>query len=112
MGRGGRAVGALRAAERVAAAGAPLSRRKDSPRPAPRRRAALASRLSVTLQRAPLSPLERAAKRALDVALASIALVVLAPTLLALAALIKLDSPGRRSFASGDAASTTGNSSC
>jgi undecaprenyl-phosphate galactose phosphotransferase/putative colanic acid biosynthesis UDP-glucose lipid carrier transferase len=58
----------------------------------------LASRLSVTLQRAPLSPLERAAKRALDVALAASALAMLAPALLAIAALVKLESPGPAIF--------------
>jgi putative colanic acid biosynthesis UDP-glucose lipid carrier transferase len=58
----------------------------------------LTNHLSVTLQRAPLSASERAAKRALDVALASIALVALAPALVALAALIKLDSPGPALF--------------
>jgi len=62
------------------------------------RESGLAGRLSVTLQRAPLSPLERAAKRALDIALAAAALVVLAPALLALAALVKLDSPGPAIF--------------
>ncbi|MBI5265036.1 MAG: undecaprenyl-phosphate glucose phosphotransferase [Bradyrhizobium sp.] len=48
----------------------------------------------IEIQRAPLSVLERAQKRCLDVALALLALVALAPLLITTAILIKLDSPG------------------
>lgn len=46
------------------------------------------------LQRAPLGPGDRAAKRVLDVAVASLALVALLPVMMLAAAAIKLDSPG------------------
>ncbi|HVZ14739.1 MAG TPA: undecaprenyl-phosphate glucose phosphotransferase [Bauldia sp.] len=46
------------------------------------------------LQRAPLGPGERAAKRAFDVALAVAGLLVLSPLLLFVAVAVKLDSPG------------------
>jgi len=49
---------------------------------------------SVELQRAPLNRTERAIKRACDVALALVALVLLAPLMLLSAAAIKLDSSG------------------
>lgn len=49
---------------------------------------------SVELQRAPLSRSERIVKRACDVVLSSIALVVLAPVMVMLALIIKLDSAG------------------
>ena len=49
---------------------------------------------SVELQRAPLTPPERLAKRACDVALATIALIVLAPLMLLTAFAVKLDSAG------------------
>jgi undecaprenyl-phosphate galactose phosphotransferase/putative colanic acid biosynthesis UDP-glucose lipid carrier transferase len=62
------------------------------------RESSLTNEFSVTLRRAPLSATERAAKHALDVALAAVALVALAPALIALAALIKLDSPGPAIF--------------
>ena len=58
----------------------------------------LERRFSVTLLRAPLSGAERAAKRAFDVALAATALVALAPALLTIAALIRLESPGPAIF--------------
>jgi undecaprenyl-phosphate galactose phosphotransferase/putative colanic acid biosynthesis UDP-glucose lipid carrier transferase len=53
---------------------------------------------SVTLQRAPLSAAERAAKRTLDVAVAAAALLALSPALLAIAALIRLESRGPAIF--------------
>jgi len=53
---------------------------------------------AVTLQRAPLSAAERAAKRTLDVVVATAALVSLAPALLAIAALVRLESPGPAIF--------------
>jgi len=49
---------------------------------------------SVTIQREPLRDWEQALKRCLDVLLAGIALVLLAPMLLFTALAIKLDSPG------------------
>jgi undecaprenyl-phosphate galactose phosphotransferase/putative colanic acid biosynthesis UDP-glucose lipid carrier transferase len=58
----------------------------------------LARRFSVTLQRAPLGAAERAAKRAFDVVLAATALITLAPALLTIAALIRLQSPGPAIF--------------
>jgi undecaprenyl-phosphate galactose phosphotransferase/putative colanic acid biosynthesis UDP-glucose lipid carrier transferase len=58
----------------------------------------LGRRFSVTLQRAPLSAAERAAKRAFDVVVAATALVALAPALLTIAALIRLESPGPAIF--------------
>jgi putative colanic acid biosynthesis UDP-glucose lipid carrier transferase len=50
--------------------------------------------IAIELQRTPLSMLERAQKRCLDVALACIASLSLVPLLIATAALVKLDSPG------------------
>jgi Undecaprenyl-phosphate glucose phosphotransferase len=50
------------------------------------------------LERAPLSRSKRLAKRLLDIAVASTALIVLAPLLLVVAALIRLDSPGPSLF--------------
>ena len=58
----------------------------------------LGRRLSVTLQRAPLDGAERAAKRALDIVSAAGALVALAPVLLTIAVLIRLDSSGPAIF--------------
>ncbi len=49
---------------------------------------------SVTIQREPLSGRERALKRALDIVLAATALVVLAPFLLLISLVIKMDGPG------------------
>ncbi|MGD1036866.1 MAG: exopolysaccharide biosynthesis polyprenyl glycosylphosphotransferase [Roseiarcus sp.] len=49
---------------------------------------------SVMIQRAPLSRTERALKRAMDIAIAVTALVVLAPLLFLTSLVIKLDSPG------------------
>ena len=51
-------------------------------------------RFSVTVQRAPMSGRERALKRAMDLVIATTALVVLAPLLLAIALAIRLDSRG------------------
>jgi Undecaprenyl-phosphate glucose phosphotransferase len=52
------------------------------------------SSFSVEVQRAPLSPIEKASKRALDIVGASVGLLLLAPMMLAAAIAIKLDSPG------------------
>jgi undecaprenyl-phosphate galactose phosphotransferase/putative colanic acid biosynthesis UDP-glucose lipid carrier transferase len=49
---------------------------------------------SVKVQREPLSGMERALKRGLDVAVASAALLVLSPLLLLISLAIKLDGPG------------------
>jgi undecaprenyl-phosphate galactose phosphotransferase/putative colanic acid biosynthesis UDP-glucose lipid carrier transferase len=51
-------------------------------------------RFSVIVQRAPLSGKERALKRATDLVIATTALVVLAPLLLAISLMVKLDSRG------------------
>jgi undecaprenyl-phosphate galactose phosphotransferase/putative colanic acid biosynthesis UDP-glucose lipid carrier transferase len=50
--------------------------------------------LSVEIQRAPLTPLEQACKRALDIALSAIAILILSPLLIGVAIAIKLDSSG------------------
>ncbi|MBK5960240.1 undecaprenyl-phosphate glucose phosphotransferase [Rhodoplanes elegans] len=50
--------------------------------------------LLVDLQRGPLSKVERGMKRLLDIAVASFALVVLAPLMLLAALAVKIDSPG------------------
>ena len=49
---------------------------------------------AVELQHAPLTHLERALKRALDIMLASTAIIILSPILMIVAIAIKLDSPG------------------
>lgn len=49
---------------------------------------------SVVVQRGPLNARERAVKRALDIAVAAVALIALAPLLLLTSLAIKLDSPG------------------
>ncbi|MCC6778975.1 MAG: undecaprenyl-phosphate glucose phosphotransferase [Hyphomicrobiales bacterium] len=54
----------------------------------------LGAMASLQLTRLPLSRIERIEKRALDLALASLALILLTPALLVVAALIKLDSAG------------------
>jgi putative colanic acid biosynthesis UDP-glucose lipid carrier transferase len=54
--------------------------------------------MAIEIQRPPLSIFERAQKRCLDIGLASVALVLLAPLLLTTAVLIKLDSPGNVIF--------------
>jgi putative colanic acid biosynthesis UDP-glucose lipid carrier transferase len=54
--------------------------------------------MAIEIQRPPLSIFERAQKRCLDIGLASVALVLLAPLLLVTAVLIKLDSPGNVIF--------------
>jgi undecaprenyl-phosphate galactose phosphotransferase/putative colanic acid biosynthesis UDP-glucose lipid carrier transferase len=56
--------------------------------------ARLTREFTVELQRPPLSPAERALKRALDFVLASTLLFALAPLFLFVGMLIKLDSPG------------------
>ena len=50
--------------------------------------------IAIEIQRPPLSIFERAQKRCLDVGLASIGLLLLAPLLIVASVLIKLDSPG------------------
>lgn len=50
--------------------------------------------LSVEIQRAPLTSMERATKRALDIALSSFAILMLSPILIGAAIAIKLDSAG------------------
>jgi putative colanic acid biosynthesis UDP-glucose lipid carrier transferase len=50
--------------------------------------------MAIEIQRPPLSIFERAQKRCLDVGLASTALLLLAPLLIVVSVLIKLDSPG------------------
>lgn len=50
--------------------------------------------IAIEIQRPPLSVLERAQKRCLDIGVASFALLMLAPLILTAAILIKLDSPG------------------
>jgi len=52
------------------------------------------SALTMELQRAPLTPMERAVKRALDIVCASAGILVLSPLLLLTAIFVKLDSPG------------------
>jgi putative colanic acid biosynthesis UDP-glucose lipid carrier transferase len=59
-----------------------------------RRSDELGCTVCVELQRGPLTPMEYAAKRTLDVVGAGLALLLLAPLLLAAAIAIKLDSPG------------------
>jgi Undecaprenyl-phosphate glucose phosphotransferase len=54
--------------------------------------------VAIEIQRPPLSIFERAQKRCLDIGLASFALLLLAPLLLAAAVLIKLDTPGNVIF--------------
>jgi putative colanic acid biosynthesis UDP-glucose lipid carrier transferase len=50
--------------------------------------------VSIEVQRAPLTPFEFTAKRALDIIMAGVGVVVLSPLLLLVAIAIKLDSPG------------------
>jgi Undecaprenyl-phosphate glucose phosphotransferase len=54
--------------------------------------------IAIEIQRPPLSVLERAQKRCLDIGVASFALLMLAPLLLTAAILIKLDTPGNVIF--------------
>jgi putative colanic acid biosynthesis UDP-glucose lipid carrier transferase len=54
--------------------------------------------MAIEIQRPPLSIFERAQKRCLDIGLATVALVLLAPLLIVTAILIKLDSPGNVIF--------------
>jgi putative colanic acid biosynthesis UDP-glucose lipid carrier transferase len=54
--------------------------------------------MAIEIQRPPLSIFERAQKRCLDIGLASLALLLLAPLLLVTSILIKLDSPGKLIF--------------
>jgi Undecaprenyl-phosphate glucose phosphotransferase len=63
-----------------------------------RRAGDLVENFSVEVQREPLSGRERALKRAMDVGLASLALVVLSPLLAAVALAIKCGSPGPAIF--------------
>ena len=54
--------------------------------------------VAIELQRAALSPTEQAIKRAIDIVLSLLALIVLSPILLAAAIAIRLDSPGPALF--------------
>jgi len=54
--------------------------------------------VAIELQRAALSPIEQAVKRAVDIAFSLIALIGLSPILLAAAIAIRLDSPGPALF--------------
>jgi Undecaprenyl-phosphate glucose phosphotransferase len=54
--------------------------------------------VAIELQRAALSPMEQAVKRAVDIAFSLIALIGLSPILLAAAIAIRLDSPGPALF--------------
>ena len=54
----------------------------------------IGDRVSIELQREPLTPTELAIKRAIDIVCATTGLIVLLPLLLIIAAAIKLDSPG------------------
>jgi putative colanic acid biosynthesis UDP-glucose lipid carrier transferase len=54
--------------------------------------------VAIELQRAALSPIEQATKRAIDIVLSLLALIVLSPILLAAAIAIRLDSPGPALF--------------
>ena len=63
-----------------------------------RSRADVGDTVAIELQRAALSPAEQAVKRAMDIVLSLVALVVLSPILLAVAIAIRLDSPGPALF--------------
>ena len=54
--------------------------------------------VAIELQRAALSPIEQGTKRAIDIVLSLLALIVLSPILLAAAIAIRLDSPGPALF--------------
>jgi len=54
----------------------------------------MGTQIAVEVQRAPMSPLELALKRALDIVLAATGLMLLSPLLAIVSLLIKLDSPG------------------
>jgi len=59
---------------------------------------AVGNDLVVEVQRAPLSPTETLIKRVIDLAIASVCLVIMAPVLLLIGLIIKLDSPGPMLF--------------
>jgi exopolysaccharide biosynthesis polyprenyl glycosylphosphotransferase len=59
---------------------------------------AVGNDLVVEVQRAPLSPAETIIKRVVDLAIASVCLVIMAPVLLVIGLIIKLDSPGPMLF--------------
>jgi undecaprenyl-phosphate galactose phosphotransferase/putative colanic acid biosynthesis UDP-glucose lipid carrier transferase len=59
---------------------------------------AVGNSLELEVQKEPLSPAQRVAKRAIDMIVAAAAIVVLAPVLLAIALLIKLSSAGPAFF--------------
>ena len=63
-----------------------------------RSRADVGDTVAIELQRAALSPAEQAVKRAMDIVLSLVALVVLSPILLAVAIAIRLDFPGPALF--------------
>ena len=54
--------------------------------------------VAIELQRAALSPTEQAVKRAMDIVLSLLGLIILSPILLAVAVAIRLDSPGPALF--------------
>jgi putative colanic acid biosynthesis UDP-glucose lipid carrier transferase len=54
--------------------------------------------VAIELQRAALSPTEQAVKRAIDIVLSGIGLIILSPILLAAAIAVRLDSPGPALF--------------
>jgi Undecaprenyl-phosphate glucose phosphotransferase len=58
----------------------------------------IGSTVSIEMQRAPLSLIERAIKRVMDIVIAGAALVVLSPLLLLVALLVRLTSPGPAIF--------------
>lgn len=58
------------------------------------KRAVVGKHIALEFQRAPLNSMQRATKRLIDIVLASLALVALAPLLIAIAIAIKCDSPG------------------
>ncbi len=61
-------------------------------------RDSMARSMMVVLQRSPLTYVEQLAKRAFDLLMASVALLLLSPIMLAVALAIKLDSPGPAIF--------------
>ena len=54
--------------------------------------------VAIELQRAALSPTEQAVKRAIDIVLSGVGLVILSPILIAAAVAVRLDSPGPALF--------------
>jgi Undecaprenyl-phosphate glucose phosphotransferase len=58
----------------------------------------LGDTVAIELQRAALSPAEQAVKRAIDIVLSGVGLVILSPILIAAAIAVRLDSPGPALF--------------